>query len=189
MNRTAVVSVAAVLFTTLTACSDQMIPTQPSHSANGSVANASKGGGSDRGISLMDGCDHASFAAQGIDCSRNGGVSFDQFIAEVQAHGSAGAWHMAPGTVNAPVETALDVMNRGGEVHTFTEVKHFGGGIIPILNQLSGNPVPAPECMALEDDDFVSPGGVYHDSVDDGTTLYQCCIHPWMRTVVTGTKG
>jgi len=184
------IHVAAVgtALATMVACSDQTI-TQPSRSAAGSVAGASKGGGSDRSLSLMDACDPASFAAQGVDCSRSGGVTFDQFIASVQRSGSAGGWHIAPGVVNAPVGTEMDIMNRGGETHTFTEVAHFGGGIVPILNQLSGNPVPAPECLALEPDDFVAPGSVYHDEVDDGTTLYQCCIHPWMRAVVTGTKG
>jgi hypothetical protein len=33
-----------------------------------------------------------------------------------------------------------------GETHTFTEVAQFGGGLVGLLNDLSGNPVPAPEC-------------------------------------------
>lgn len=28
--------------------------------------------------------------------------------------------------------------NVGGEVHTFTEVEEFGGGIVPRLNELAG---------------------------------------------------
>ena len=188
MQKLTCFAAAVLVIASITACSDRMI-TQPSHSADGSLASASKGGGSDRSLSLLDACDPATFGANGVDCSRNGGVTFDRFLAEVQQHGSAGAWHITPGVVNAPVGTELDVMNRGGETHTFTEVKHYGGGFIDFLNQLSGNPIPAPECLALEPDDFVAPGTVYHDEVDDGTTLYQCCIHPWMRTVVTGTKG
>ena len=188
------IHIAAVVsaIASLTACSDRTIM-QPTRSAAGSVASASRGGESDRALSLMDACDHDSFAANDVDCARHGGVTFDQFLAEIQKTGGAGAWHITPGTLNAPVGTDLNVMNRGGEVHTFTEVKHFGGGIIPFLNDLSGNPVAAPECLALltpgHDDDFIAPGTIYHDDVDDGTTLYQCCIHPWMRTTVTGTKG
>ena len=34
----------------------------------------------------------------------------------------------------------------GGEAHTFTQLKQFGGGFVDALNQASGNPVPAPEC-------------------------------------------
>ena len=75
--------------------------------------------------------------------------------------------------------------NQGGEVHTFTEVEAFGGGIVADLNTRSGNPTPAPECLALEPDDFVPPGGSYSDEVEEeGVELYQCCIHPWMRTTI-----
>ena len=47
--------------------------------------------------------------------------------------------------------------------------------------------VPAPECLALEDDDFVPPGGTYNAPLGahDKTQLFQCCIHPWMRVVLT----
>jgi hypothetical protein len=34
----------------------------------------------------------------------------------------------------------------GGEIHTFTKVKKFGGGFVDTLNQASENPMPAPEC-------------------------------------------
>jgi len=46
--------------------------------------------------------------------------------------------------------------------------------------------VPAPECLALQPDDFIAPGGTDRDDTitAPGTTLYECCIHPWMRTVV-----
>ncbi len=55
-------------------------------------------------------------------------------------------------------------------MHTFTHVKAFGGGIVPLLNDLAGVPTPAPECLQLEDDDFVAPGTTYEeDIVDTGT--------------------
>ncbi len=106
----------------------------------------------------------------------------------------------------AKQSATLVAFNAGGEAHTFTEVARFGGGFVVVLNQLSGNPVPAPECAdpnskpdaqgllppaksALAS--FIPPGG--HLSVDvppiGKTELYQCCIHPWMRASITGRKG
>jgi hypothetical protein len=80
------------------------------------------------------------------------------------------------------VGQTLLAVNQGGEVHTFTEVENFGGGIVLALNALSGNPVPAPECLNLVAGDFVAPGASYTDEVEEpGTEHYQCCIHPWMR--------
>ena len=73
-------------------------------------------------------------------------------------------------------------VNRGGEVHTFTEVAQFGGGIVANLNQLAHTPDVAPECAHLEQDDFVAPGASYREEVGHGGALkFQCCIHPWMR--------
>jgi hypothetical protein len=83
----------------------------------------------------------------------------------------------------------LLAVNRGGEEHTFTEVEAFGGGIVPDLNVLAGVPDPAPECLAVTPTDMVPPGGSTTDDVEEeGTELYQCCIHPWMRTVVTARE-
>ena len=135
-------------------------------------------------VNMHDACDPDSFnAAIGAGtCLRNGGVSFDQFVADLTAHGSAGAWHFAPGVANATVGETFLASNTGGEVHTFTEVADFGGGIVPFLNQLAGTPNVAPECNALENDDFVAPGTTYKETVDHkGTVKFQCCIHPWMR--------
>ena len=114
-----------------------------------------------------------------------GGVTFEQFLELLRKNQSVGSWHFAPGTVNARVGQTLVAFNRGGEDHTFTEVEEFGGGIVPVLNDLSGNPVPAPECLGLAPADFIAPGGRYTDEVEDpGTEHYQCCIHPWMRVDV-----
>jgi hypothetical protein len=61
--------------------------------------------------------------------------------------------------------------------------------VVPFLNQLAGTPNVAPECNALEPDDFVAPGGTYRDSADHtGTVKFQCCIHPWMRLEATVTS-
>ena len=73
-------------------------------------------------------------------------MSFDTFIAELSRTEHAGAWHFAPGVVHMIDGEAVQARNTGGEIHTFTEVEEFGGGIIPVLNLLSGNPEPAREC-------------------------------------------
>ena len=172
-------------------CDDSARPTAP-NSSDAALAGRSRAaslqlGGANRRVTMMDACDPTSFnAALGVGtCARQGGVSFDEFIAQLTKHQMAGAWHFAPGVVNVRLGQTLVAVNNGGEVHTFTEVEQFGGGIVPLLNQLSGNPDPAPECLALTGSDFVSPGGTTSDDEDEsGTELYQCCIHPWMRTVV-----
>jgi len=139
-------------------------------------------------VNMHDACEPDSFnaAAGPGTCTRNGGVQFDNFIAQLTAHQAVGAWHFAPGVANARVGETFLASNTGGEVHTFTEVADFGGGLVPPLNALAGTPTVAPECLALEADDFVPPGQTYHETVDrSGTVKYQCCIHPWMRLVAT----
>jgi plastocyanin len=141
-----------------------------------------------RTVSMKDQCDPASFNAAvgaGTCVGHNGGVAFDTFLAEVAQTGKAGAWHFAPGVVHLRDGEAVQARNIGGEAHTFTEVDEFGGGIVPILNQLSGNPVEAPECKHLAGTDFIPPGAMTTpDAEEPGVHHYQCCIHPWMRTDV-----
>jgi plastocyanin len=135
-------------------------------------------------VNMMDACDPETFNAvigPGT-CVRNGGVTFENFISQLTRLTRVGAWHFAPPNVNARVGQEFLAINRGGEVHTFTEVEEFGGGIVPMLNELAKTPVVAPECKTLDDDDFVPPGGTYTDDIEEeGVEKYQCCIHPWMR--------
>jgi hypothetical protein len=45
--------------------------------------------------------------------------------------------------------------------------------------------IPAPECLENAPATFVDPGQTHHELIDDeGTEMYQCCIHPWMRVIV-----
>jgi plastocyanin len=141
-----------------------------------------------RVVNMKDQCDPASFNAAigaGTCVGHNGGVSFDTFLGELMHTQQVGAWHFAPREVRLRDGEAVQARNTGGEAHTFTEVDEFGGGIVPILNDLSGNPEPAPECLQLGAADFVRPGGVSAPDVEEpGVHHYQCCIHPWMRTDV-----
>jgi plastocyanin len=76
----------------------------------------------------------------------------------------------------------LLAVNHGGETHTFTEVEEYGGGIVPMLNELSGMTTVAPEYQALQPGDFIPAGGSLGETEEEeGTEKYQCCIHPWMR--------
>jgi plastocyanin len=137
-----------------------------------------------RNVNMMDACDPETFNAvvgPGT-CTRSGGLTFQLFIDALTRQGFVGAWHFAPNTTNVRVGQTFVAVNRGGEVHTFTEVAKFGGGIVPDLNQLAHVPDVAPECASLDPDDFVAPGGEYSETVDhSGTVKFQCCIHPWMK--------
>jgi len=135
-------------------------------------------------VNMQDACDPDTFnAAVGPGtCVRAGGMHFDRFIAQLTRLGFVGPWHFAPNEANVHVGQTFVAANNGGEVHTFTEVADFGGGIVPGLNALAGVPIVAPECKALESDDFVAPGATYREDVEHaGHLKFQCCIHPWMR--------
>ncbi len=135
----------------------------------GSVGSQSP---AERLVSIKDACDPTtSNAVVGPGtCVRPGGVQFDDFIAELKRKGEVGAWHFAPSTTTAPLGQTLVAINRGGEVHTFTHVKAFGGGIVPLLNDLAHVPNVAPECLHLEGDDFVAAGTTYEEDIEDTGT-------------------
>ena len=153
-------------------------------------------------IHLRDYCDPASFnAAIGpgtcIRDTSDGAITFSGFVAEVGADKSVGAWRFAPGQIRVSAGTTLQLQNLGGETHTFTQVKRFGGGFVDFLNVASGNPTPAPECARVvdgslvpqppsEDNIFIPAGGsATHPLEHEVVARYQCCIHPWMRITIT----
>jgi hypothetical protein len=175
---------ALLLMTLLFGCDDADHVTAPQLETQAIL------GGEQRPVLMMDACEPESFnAAIGPGtCVRNGGMTFAKFLELLGKHQKVGSWTFAPSSLHARVGQVLLAVNRGGEAHTFTEVEAFGGGFLPDLNALSGTPVPAPECLSLGPGDFVPPGGTTSDEVEGGTELYQCCIHPWMRTVVTGRE-
>jgi plastocyanin len=155
--------------------------------ASQQAAAAATAGALERLVTMEDACDPETFnAVLGAGaCVRSGGVTFQQFIALLTKHGSIGSWRFSPPTTNVKEGTTFVAVNRGGEEHTFTEVENFGGGIVDSLNQLAGVPVEAPECVNLEEEDRVAPGGTYREEVTEtGTLKFQCCIHPWMRLEV-----
>jgi hypothetical protein len=163
----------------LAACNDAVSPSSPDLSPSSARARAVAD------VKMMDACDPATFAGVPGGCLRNGGVTFDQFISQVSRLGRAPAWLFAPGDLYLGEGDEFMATNVGGEVHTFTEVEEFGGGIVQPLNQLLGLTI-APECQALAQADFIPPGGSTpaEETEEVGDEHYQCCIHPWMRTTV-----
>jgi hypothetical protein len=147
-------------------------------------------------IRIWDNCDPKTFnAAIGPGTclpGEHGTETFNIFVGELTADHIAGAWRFGSTryTIASGDSTALD--NRGGETHTFTTVAKFGGGFVPFLNQLAGTPVPAPECLQSPSSSniVVEAGTVEIGPVAGSTTLpagqtrVQCCVHPWMRTVI-----
>jgi plastocyanin len=141
-------------------------------------------------IFAVDACDSTTFNAmfgRGT-CVRGAGVPLNFFVSQVQRIHQSPAWKFAPGFVSATTTDPIEVKDIGGEVHTFTEVAKFGGGFVPLLNQLAGTPVEAPECAAPPNPDnhILAPGRSFTFTEEaPGRHLYQCCIHPWMHETLT----
>lgn len=146
----------------------------------------------DARVGIQDQCDPATFnAALGNGaCAKQGTMTLTQFNTELNATHQVAAWRFVPSAFTIKVGQSIAAMNDGGEKHTFTEVKAFGGGIVPSLNSASGNTQEAPECAALSASDMIASGATFRTdaAMDAGTELYQCCIHPWMRATVTVTQ-
>jgi hypothetical protein len=153
-------------------------------------------------VRLRDDCNAASFnAVLGAGaCTTNGGTTIDEFNAELAQRQSVGSWKYNPDNTDLRAGEQLIAVNRGGETHTFTQVHQFGGGFVAGLNQASGNPVPASECATVNADGTLAPKPATPTNVrvasgtsvnipvpaaGSQTLLFQCCIHPWMRVVIS----
>ncbi|HET9524895.1 MAG TPA: hypothetical protein VFO99_01930 [Pyrinomonadaceae bacterium] len=146
----------------------------------------------DKKFRMYDDCEPTSFNAVLGDgaCIGNGKTTFAEFIEELEETQDVHTWRNQPSQAHLNVGRPTLIENRGGEVHTFTKVAEFGGGFVNELNGISGNPVPAPECLNFAGIVFI-PAGASEDGptagssdLPVGTSRFQCCIHPWMRTVI-----
>ncbi len=148
-------------------------------------------------VHARDYCDPASFGA--ALCNRDvttGAITFAGFGAELVAEKSAGAWRFIPSSTDAPEGANISLSNFGGETHTFTRVKKFGGGFVAALNGPAGTPDPAPECAQTvngalapqppsANNVFLPAGATGKAEVKEGEVAhFQCCIHPWMHTTI-----
>ena len=142
---------------------------------------------------LLDACDVETFNATFGDgfCVKDGSVTVDRFTADLQRGGS-GAWWINNRKETIDAGDTLHVVNQGGILHTFTEVKTFGSGVIPPFNAAVNN---APVAVKLDGQpvgfgDIGASGvapitGALDVVPTTGTHNYQCIFHPWMRSVVT----
>jgi plastocyanin len=154
------------------------------------AASSATAASNHRQVQVLDDCDAVSFDAALNDpnaCVKQGGTTFQEFIGQLVAMGSAPAWRFSPDRLTLAAGGTIEAYNRGGEFHTFTEVAAFGGGCIPILNQILGL-TAVPECAnagLLFGTTGVAPNGeVETAALPSGTHLFECLIHPWMRTTV-----
>ena len=97
------------------------------------------------------------------------------------------AWWFDPNYLKIKEGKEIRVINGGGRTHTFTHVAAFGGGRVPPLNTSQpGIPplTPAPECVSPGVVDLQAGDTDVVEGLAAGDHRYQCCIHPWMRTLV-----
>ncbi len=163
--------VLATIMVGLTACGDASMPTKPGFSSPTTLRADRSPHDHEAMVRMMDECDPATFDAatgQPGTCVRNGGMKFDQFVSILTHLQTVPAWRFNPDKVSLRVGDILSATNIGGEGHTFTEVKEFGGGVVGFLNDLAGTPNVAPECKALALSDLVAPGATKSEVTDDG---------------------
>jgi plastocyanin len=146
-------------------------------------------------VVALDECDPLTFnAALGPDFCKNvafGALGFATTLQDLFAKAAAGTpdtgWDFEPDVLKIKEGTLLSVVDQGGEPHTFTEVKKFGGGFIDALN---AGEETVPECAGGFKNVDVAKTRIIQGSHIDITTLskgehdFQCCIHPWMRVKV-----
>lgn len=162
------------------------------------TAGASSGGGVV--VQSRDACDPATFPpGLCVRTDNSGGfVTIGDLLASLQDKGSHPAWRFTKDEVKVKRGTSvLAEFGRGGEVHSFTDVTDtgFGPGCIDVINLAEfGSPATAPMCGdnplaglgAILGSSGLFPGQpLTIDTSARGTRLFQCMLHPWMRTTVT----
>jgi len=141
-------------------------------------------------VVALDECDPVTFnAALGSDFCRNVTLGAFTTLSDLFAKAAAGTpdpgWDFEPDKVRIRKGTTVSVVDQGGEPHTFTEVKQFGGGFIPGLNTHREDTVP--ECaggfsrVAVAKTRILQGSQLQITGLSKGEHHFQCCIHPWMR--------
>ena len=144
-------------------------------------------------VVALDECDPATFnAALGADFCKNVALGAFTTLSDLFAEAASGhpdpKWDFEPDVVQLKQGGTLRVADQGGELHTFTEVAHFGGGFIDGLNGPGESTVP--ECsggfanLAVARTRILQGSDTQISGLSKGKHLFQCCIHPWMRVEV-----
>lgn len=144
----------------------------------------------------LDECDPTTFnTALGPDSCKNVALAafgyattLSDLLAGVQANNPSKSWDFEPDSMTVPRGTVVSVVDQGGEPHTFTEVKNFGGGFLAPLNPPGQTTVP--ECVggystvAVAKTRIIQGSTIQVTNLTPGEHRFQCCIHPWMRVTV-----
>jgi hypothetical protein len=166
------------------------------------LALAATAGAKDGGtvIQARDACDPATFPPGFCVRTDNSGgtVTIDELLASLDKKQSHPAWRFTEDKVKVRRGTPVVAeFGRGGEIHTFTDVTDtgFGPGCIDIINLHEfGSPATAARCGAdpiAGLGQIIGTSGLFPgvplnvDTSTPGTRLFQCMLHPWMRTTVT----
>jgi len=121
--------------------------------------------------------------------SAHGDITFDQFLNRLNPQDFGhDAWRFKPTSATMTSADTIHAVSRGGEFHTFTEVPEFGAGCVRELNEplgLDGHPaVRCTQEMFMATG--IGPGGTLDvGPLAPGTHLFECMIHPWMRSTIT----
>jgi plastocyanin len=150
-------------------------------------------------IVALDECDPKTFNdpnALGADFCKNvtlgAFTTLDKLFKQAMDGTPDPNWDFEPDTLRIKKGTPIIVVDQGGEPHTFTEVKHFGGGFITDLN--SGEPTVS-ECengfknLAVARTRILQGSQLLVLGLSKGDHNFQCCIHPWMRVKVEVTEA
>jgi plastocyanin len=151
-----------------------------------------KNGGHVRMVRLQDRCDPASFDAAigpGTCAPHNGElITFADFVAalNMDTHQGSPKWNFHPKMMELKMGDSISASVRGGEFHTFTEVKDFGPGCVGFLNDalgLTGPPAASCDLLATTG---TAPGAppVMVSDLAPGMHKFMCLIHPWMQSEV-----
>jgi plastocyanin len=144
-------------------------------------------------VVALDECDPTTFnAALGPSFCHNIALGYTTKLLDLLAKAAAGkpdpGWDFEPDTVNIKAGGTLYVSDQGGEPHTFTEVKAFGGGFLPVLNAPGEQVVT--ECdggfanVAVARTRILQGSLTVVPNLTKGEHLYQCCIHSWVHVKV-----
>jgi plastocyanin len=144
-------------------------------------------------VVALDECDPTTFnAALGPGFCKNVTLGAFTTLTDLFSKAAAGTpdpgWDFEPDVVKIRKGATLNVVDEGGEPHTFTEVAEFGGGFIPGLNAPGETTVP--ECsggfsnLAVARTRILQGSHVQINGLSKGEHKFECCIHPWMRVKV-----
>jgi hypothetical protein len=191
---------AFAMLVSVMACSDDPVSqTLPDQSMVGATAQSDQSandndngngnhGSKKRFIAVRDDCDPTdpAWAPTGGCVLKGGSVNFAEFnafLASPLSLSTVGhpAWRNEPSYVKVEEGQSVRVTNEGGRLHTFTLVAHFGGGRVPPLNI---GLTPAPECLSNTSSDLAPGATLRISGLPEGTSKFQCCIHPWMRAAI-----